>query len=223
MRIPVDRLLLETDSPYLAPPGSASRRNVPANLPRIAAVLAPLWNLSGEELCWLTSMNAAASLRSAGRRLDPRRSADHGQHVDPQLARRELESRENSRDPRPASTDIAVVSLEDLGFTSPEETGATLRENADLKALHAARASGILALADDSGLEVEALAGAAWSALRAVRGRASRRRQEPASIASRIVRNSEGTQRRALCLRRHHRDSGRDRWDQRRSGQRYYP
>ena len=59
-RITTNRLLLETDSPYLAPPGSTSRRNDPTNLPRIAAVLAPLWNLSGEELCWLTSENAAA-------------------------------------------------------------------------------------------------------------------------------------------------------------------
>jgi TatD DNase family protein len=59
VRIPVDRLLLETDSPYLAPPGSATRRNTPANLPRIAADLGPLWNLSGEELCRLTSSNAA--------------------------------------------------------------------------------------------------------------------------------------------------------------------
>jgi TatD DNase family protein len=58
MRITTDRLLLETDSPYLAPPGSANRRNAPTNLPRIAAALAPLWNLSGEELCWLTSLNA---------------------------------------------------------------------------------------------------------------------------------------------------------------------
>jgi TatD DNase family protein len=59
VRIPVDRLLLETDSPYLAPPGSATRRNTPANLPRIAADLGPVWNLSGEELCRLTSSNAA--------------------------------------------------------------------------------------------------------------------------------------------------------------------
>jgi XTP/dITP diphosphohydrolase len=57
-------------------------------------------------------------------------------------------------------TEIDVVGLHDLGLTSPEETGATFRENADLKALNAAKASGILALADDSGLEVEALAGA---------------------------------------------------------------
>src|SRR5215212_7695261 len=55
---------------------------------------------------------------------------------------------------------IEVIGLQDVGLASPEETGATLRENADLKALYAARASGILALADDSGLEVEALGGA---------------------------------------------------------------
>jgi TatD DNase family protein len=59
VRIPVDRLLLESDSPYLAPPGSATRRNTPATLPRIAADLGPLWSLSGEELCRLTSRNAA--------------------------------------------------------------------------------------------------------------------------------------------------------------------
>jgi len=42
----------------------------------------------------------------------------------------------------------------------PEETGATLEENAHLKAVHAARASGLAALAEDSGLEVAALNGA---------------------------------------------------------------
>jgi len=55
--------------------------------------------------------------------------------------------------------DIAIIGLEDVGLTPPEETGASLRENADLKALAAARTSGMVALADDSGLEVEALAG----------------------------------------------------------------
>jgi TatD DNase family protein len=62
-RIPANRLLLETDSPYLAPPGSPSRRNTPANLPAIAEALGPLWNVSGEELCRLTSRNAASLFR----------------------------------------------------------------------------------------------------------------------------------------------------------------
>jgi len=57
-------------------------------------------------------------------------------------------------------SDIDVVSLQDLGLASPEETGATLRENADLKAVYAAKASGMVALGDDSGLEVAALKGA---------------------------------------------------------------
>ena len=44
-------------------------------------------------------------------------------------------------------SDIAVFGLQDLGLASPEETGATLRENADLKALYAAKASGMVTLA----------------------------------------------------------------------------
>ncbi len=58
------------------------------------------------------------------------------------------------------------VELVHLDLPSPPETGATCRENAELKALAAHRASGLPALADDVGLEVEALDGAPGVALR---------------------------------------------------------
>lgn len=53
-----------------------------------------------------------------------------------------------------------LVSLEDLGIPGdPEETGTTFRTNAAIKARFGARASGLPTLADDSGLEVNALDG----------------------------------------------------------------
>lgn len=47
----------------------------------------------------------------------------------------------------------------DRRFEGAEETGTTFLANADLKASHAARASGMHAIADDSGLEIDALDG----------------------------------------------------------------
>ncbi len=55
---------------------------------------------------------------------------------------------------------LAAVSAGELGLPEPEETGTTFAANAELKAVAAARASGLPALSDDSGLEVEALGGA---------------------------------------------------------------
>ncbi len=52
-----------------------------------------------------------------------------------------------------------AVSGRDLGLDEPEETGATFRENAEIKARAAASASGLPAVADDSGLVVPALGG----------------------------------------------------------------
>ena len=51
-------------------------------------------------------------------------------------------------------------SAADLKFTEPDETGTTYEENAKIKALASARASGLPALSDDSGLAVDALGGA---------------------------------------------------------------
>ena len=55
---------------------------------------------------------------------------------------------------------IQPISAGDLGLPEPEETGTTFAANAELKALASAKGSGHAALADDSGLCVEALDGA---------------------------------------------------------------
>lgn len=55
---------------------------------------------------------------------------------------------------------VAVVSAADLHLSEPEETEPTFVGNALIKARAAAAASGLPALADDSGLEVAALGGA---------------------------------------------------------------
>ena len=55
---------------------------------------------------------------------------------------------------------INAVAARELGIPEPEETGATFEANAALKARAAAEASGLPALADDSGLVVPALGGA---------------------------------------------------------------
>jgi len=54
---------------------------------------------------------------------------------------------------------ITCVGAEELGLPEPEEIGNTFVDNADLKAREAADLSGLPALADDSGLSVDALHG----------------------------------------------------------------
>lgn len=53
-----------------------------------------------------------------------------------------------------------LITQSELGISSPPETGLSFVENAILKARHAAAVSGLPALADDSGLCVDALKGA---------------------------------------------------------------
>ena len=59
-----------------------------------------------------------------------------------------------------ASLGLQVRPQSDYGVTEVEETGLTFVENALLKARHAARHTGRPAIADDSGIEVDALGGA---------------------------------------------------------------
>ena len=59
-----------------------------------------------------------------------------------------------------AGLPFRVLGPRDVGIhDAPEETGATFLENAVLKARHYAGRSGLLAVADDSGLSVDALGG----------------------------------------------------------------
>jgi len=55
---------------------------------------------------------------------------------------------------------LAAQSLAELNLPVPAETGTKFEQNAYIKAAAAAKAAGLPALADDSGLEVDALAGA---------------------------------------------------------------
>ncbi len=59
-----------------------------------------------------------------------------------------------------AAEDIHVIPQDELGVVEMEETGLSFVENAIIKARNAAAHSGLAAIADDSGIEVDALAGA---------------------------------------------------------------
>ena len=58
-----------------------------------------------------------------------------------------------------ADLDIMVVSQADIGVSNAIENGDTFTANAIIKARHAAMASGLATIADDSGLMVDALGG----------------------------------------------------------------
>jgi len=59
-----------------------------------------------------------------------------------------------------APLQLTIVPQTELGVTDADETGLTFIENAIIKARHAALTTGLPAIADDSGLAVDALAGA---------------------------------------------------------------
>ena len=56
--VPLDRILIETDSPLLAPQSKRGKRNEPANLVEIASVIAMIKKISLEEIAKITYQNA---------------------------------------------------------------------------------------------------------------------------------------------------------------------
>lgn len=59
-----------------------------------------------------------------------------------------------------AASGFELVRQSDFGIAPPPETGVTFLDNALIKARNAARVTGLPAIADDSGIEVDALGGA---------------------------------------------------------------
>ena len=55
---PLSQIVLETDSPYLSPEPNRGKRNSSLNLPYVAAMIAELKGISGEEVIAVTEENA---------------------------------------------------------------------------------------------------------------------------------------------------------------------
>jgi TatD DNase family protein len=64
-RVPLDRLLIETDSPYLAPVPHRGRKNEPRFVGHVAAQIAELRGLPVEALAEITSTNFFALFKGA--------------------------------------------------------------------------------------------------------------------------------------------------------------
>jgi len=93
---------------------------------------------------------------------------------------------------------IAAVGAAEMGLPEPEETGATFAANARLKAEAASGASGLPALADDSGLCVSALKGAPgiysarWAGLASSSEAVGQKESKDFSVAMARVENELG-------------------------------
>jgi len=73
--VPLDRLLVETDAPFLAPEGHRGRRNEPAWVGRVGETLAELHDVPLEELARVTSDNARRLFRLPASPATPEASA----------------------------------------------------------------------------------------------------------------------------------------------------
>ena len=63
--LPKDRILLETDAPYLAPQAYRGKRNEPAYIPFVAQTLAELWQTDTEAVARITTANFFALFAKA--------------------------------------------------------------------------------------------------------------------------------------------------------------
>ncbi|MDE2160652.1 MAG: non-canonical purine NTP pyrophosphatase [Burkholderiales bacterium] len=107
-----------------------------------------------------------------------------------------------------AGLDIGLVAQGELGIGEAPEPHATFIENALAKARHAAAACGGAAIADDSGLCVDALGGAPgvisahYAAVDAAPGleREAQRRLQDAANNARLLREMQGRRERAACF-----------------------
>jgi TatD DNase family protein len=69
--VPLERVLLETDCPYLAPQARRGQRNQPAFLPYIAAEIARVHGVPLEEVARTTTANARRLFRLPTREQEP--------------------------------------------------------------------------------------------------------------------------------------------------------
>lgn len=97
---------------------------------------------------------------------------------------------------------IQPVSQGALGIAEAAEPHETFRENALVKARHASRAAGLPALADDSGLCVDALGGAPGVHSAYFAGREGEREERDARNNEKLLREITGRERRAhyVCV-----------------------
>ena len=71
--LPLDRMLTETDSPFLPPQGRRGKRNEPAFVVEVAQALANVRNLAADEVAATTAANFRRFFGSAPRALEPAR------------------------------------------------------------------------------------------------------------------------------------------------------
>jgi TatD DNase family protein len=63
VRLPLERIVLETDSPYLPPQTHRGQRNEPSHIPAIAEMIGSLKYKTTEEVARQTTLNAKALFR----------------------------------------------------------------------------------------------------------------------------------------------------------------